>query len=357
MLADVIPKIAAEMQEDDHPYRARPSLAGPERCIRALVYHAAGVPKQPFPGRALLIFDDSSWHEELTADWIRKSSYQLHSQQMEVDTPVGKGKIDGVLTDLLGVDRLLEHKAINHFTFERIWKGVWPVDYFVQCCLYLVGLQHVNPDMTECLLLIKNKNTAQYLELLMRYDSIQDALTIVEVVRSDGERYTPQQSTWTGLVTESVKKFAQVEAHKTAGTRPDRPFEYGTEFPCGYCRWGKTCWAGYEQEVEALESDVALDQEAEQLCAYYLETTLHLTEMEKEKDSLKLKIKQLLLEKRAKGGRVGPYIVNLSLRKKSRLDEHLIPPQVLEQARIETAFEVLTIRKSKEASNGNGTKS
>ena len=74
--------------------------------------------------------------------------------------------------------------------------------------------------------------------------------------------------------------------------------------------------------------------------------------MEKEKDALKLKIKQLLLDKHAKGGRAGPYIVALSLRKKARLDEHLIPPQVLEQAKIETAFEVLTIRKPKEASNG-----
>ena len=201
-------------------------------------------------------------------------------------------------------------------------------------------------------MLIKNKNTAQYLEILLHYDSIKDVTTIVEVVRSDGERYTPQQATWTELVTESVKKFAQIEAHAKAGTLPPRPFEYGTDFPCGYCRWGKTCWSGYEQELEALETDVALDQDAEQLCAYYLETTLHLLNMEKEKDALKLKIKQLLLDKHAKVGRAGPYVVALSLRKKARLDEHLIPTQVLEQAKIETAFEVLTIRKPKEASNG-----
>ena len=85
MLADLIPKLAVMGAKPEQPYRPRPSSAGPERCIRQMVFHGLKIPRDPLPGRALLFFDDSSWHEELTADWLRTSAYKVHSEQMEVE--------------------------------------------------------------------------------------------------------------------------------------------------------------------------------------------------------------------------------------------------------------------------------
>ena len=356
MLADLLPKIAAETQEARQPYRPRPSLAGPERCIRALTYDALGTPAASLAGRALLVFDDSSWHEQLTADWIRKSAYRLHSEQMRVDTPVGPGQIDGILTDLLNVDRLLEHKAINHFSFDRIWKGQWPLDNLTQMALYVVGAQTMAPTITEALLLIKNKNTAQYIELLCRYDAPTDALTVVEVVRSDGERQTP------GFVMErvtqaAVEKFALVEQHRTANTLPARPFEYGTEFPCGYCPWAQTCWAGYQDEFAALATDQALDQDLVDMAAYYCETRGHITEMEKEKEVVKEKIKAALDAKQMRHGKTSQYAITLSLKERAVWDEGQIPADIVVRAKKKLPYVQLDIRKLKqpqEAARGNG---
>ena len=381
MLADLLPQVAAETQAARHPYRPRPSLAGPERCLRALTYDAFGTPAATLAGRALLIFDDSSWHEELTADWIQRTAYQLHSRQMPVEIPnmfpwlVGQscvcsqcahtihaehlhGHIDGIFTDLLRVDRLLEHKAINHFAFDRIWKGQWPLDNLTQTALYCAGVQQVNPDITEALLLIKNKNTAQYIELLCRYDVMTDTLTVVDVVRSDGERQTP------GFVMErvtqsAVEKFAFVEQHRAANTLPARPFEYGTEFPCGYCPWKEHCWEGYQAEFAALATDQALDQDLVDMAAYYCETRGHITEMEKEKDEVKDKIKAALDAKGIRHGTTSQYAITLSMKARTTWDEGQIPADIVVRAKKQLPYVQLDIRKLKqpqkqEAINGNG---
>ena len=57
---------------------------------------------------------------------------------------------------MLGVDRLWEHKAINHFTFNKYWNGENPVDYFTQVGIYTNALTDIIP-VKEALLLIKIK--------------------------------------------------------------------------------------------------------------------------------------------------------------------------------------------------------
>ncbi len=256
MIAKLIPEIALMTAEDDHEYRRRPSLAGPERCIRQLVYNAAGRPPQPWPGRTLMVFDDSGWHEELTADWIRKSAYDFHSSQLRVDTHAGPGSIDGIITDLRGVDYLLEHKALNHFGFERIWNGDLPLDYFTQLALYMEGVQRtLNPDLRRGLLLIKNKNTAQYIEFLVEYLSKRDALVLLELERSDGEvkRFEPE-IVLENITRNAAQKFDSVDKYVAEGKLPPRPHPPGTTFPCGYCRWGPDCWDGFSGELEGREA-------------------------------------------------------------------------------------------------------
>jgi hypothetical protein len=164
MIADIIPKLA-EFEREDYKYKPRPSNAGPERRIRQMVYHDLEVLKEPLPGRALLVFDDSSWHEELTADWIRKSAYKLHSEQMQVDLVSQgiklRGRIDYLITCLAGDDFLLEHKAISHFSLQHYLEGELPTNYLTQMCIYMRALQQIQPELTAELLLVKN--TAQYL--------------------------------------------------------------------------------------------------------------------------------------------------------------------------------------------------
>src|SRR5215475_8587049 len=159
MIASILPKVAG-LEEHHEKYRVRPSgvtvihqgeVHG--RCPRATVYDRLGFEPQPMPGRAVILLEDSSFHEILTADWIRQSPYRLHSEQMGIDCfevpgitlpawhcdvchklygrlipakqcqfcrqpgDVLHGHIDGILQDIANVERLYEHKAINHFSF------------------------------------------------------------------------------------------------------------------------------------------------------------------------------------------------------------------------------------------------
>jgi len=365
MLADIIPKIAAEEQTEPHAYFPRPSMAGPDRCVRQMVYHANGTPPAPWPGRAVLVFDDSSWHEELTKDWIRKTAYALHSEQMAVECPLPgplkqkrtcelcdrpvprdriHGHIDGIITDMLQVDRVFEHKGISHFSYEAAWRGNWPLDNICQTCIYTRGAQEVNPEITEALLLLKNKNTAAYMEFLLRYDRDEDSVRILEIIRSDGQRSKPDVVI-PDIITNAFHKFRLVEEHVVEGTLPVRPFPVGTDYPCGYCRWGRTCWEGYEAEFERMATEQALDEELEQTCAYYLEASGHHSQMEKEKDSLRDGIRAYMVERDIRTGRVGPYVVSRELRHRSKYVEDLIPPEVLAVAKQKAPYEVLTIRK------------
>lgn len=366
MLADILHKIAAaEFQEKKRTkFCLRPSLAGPERCIRQLVYEGLGYKKKPLSGRAAMIFDDSSWHEELTADWIRKTAYKLHSEQMHVNIPTGldflpwrkceaeingkecgqvipKGNIaghdDGILTDFVDKDILWEHKAINHFTFGMFERGKkFPLDNITQTCIYLKGLQEIQPELTDALLLIKNKNTSQFLEYYMTYDLISDMATILYMMNStDNEKIMVNQKF--ALITHSAfMKFAEVNNFINRKVIPPREYER-TEWRCEYCPYGELCWEGWEEEIDQMESDAVLDEEMETMANYYLELSMHEKEAKTEKDALKKKIKAKMKEKNIKNGKAGKYVLSLSVRSMS------------EQVRKAYSFEVLNIRLKKES--------
>ena len=346
MLADILHRVAAELQEERQPYKPRPSLAGPERCIRSLVYYANKTPPAPLPGRALLIFEDSKWDEDITKDRIRKTAYTVHSEGMKVPTRFGDAEIDWIITDVLGEDIHVESKSINHFSFERIWKGQLPLDYLTQISLYMEGLQKINPDLKKCMLLCKNKNTEQYLEIVAEYHSESDTLTVTNMARSDGQRSKPD-FTIKRVCQSAKEKFDEVERHRKAKTLPDRPFEVGTEYPCGYCAWAKTCWQGYESEFVQLAKEQEIDQELEDICAYYLQASGDAKEMDKEAKRLKEIISNYMREKEYMSGRVGPYVVTRSLRHSTSWNEDLIPPDIAAIAKQDKPFEVLTIRRPK----------
>lgn len=327
MLAEIIVKIAGMKAEEEweDKYSPRPSSAGPERCIRSMVYHGLGIPKKPWPGRMVLTVDDSKWHEELTADWIRQSAFQIHSEQMEIECPppMTKGHIDGVVTDLLGVDRLYEHKAINHFTFQKYWKDELPLDYFTQCAIYMNGLQKVNPEITEGIMLIKNKNTAQYMEFLFKYcEDGDDALTVVQKTNSQGETKV-MDFLINNIVHDAVEKFNQVQNYIETNTLPKRQYDMD-HFRCDYCGWGKECWGNYEAEFAEMKTDTELPNEIADTVRYFREVGAHKSEIEKEHKGLAGKIKTVMKELNIKEGSAGEYICKLSLSNVGRIDKELL---------------------------------
>lgn len=233
MLAEIIPKIAAAEQFEkgkrDRRYRPRASASGLERCLRADVYHGLDVPREPFPGRAMLIFDDATWQEELTADWIRKSAFKLHSEQMELTVFEVNGKpvyghIDGIITDPAGIDRLWEHKAINMFTFGKYELGEIPRDYIYQCCSYINGLRKEAPGINEAILLIKNKNTAQYMEFLIKYDFDKDSAEIILTV-ADGKVKNDKLAVMENIIKSAIERFETIQKYIDGKKLPLRPYD------------------------------------------------------------------------------------------------------------------------------------
>lgn len=361
MLAELLHKVAGMERESAHKYYPRPSLAGPERCIRQLVYWGNETPTDRMMGeRFLHVLNDSSWHEELTADWIRKTAFNLHSEQMEITCaaialqkgvfPL-KGHIDGIVTDMMGTDYLWEHKALNHFSFERYAKGALPLDYLTQCALYIRGLSE-NTKIDTAILLIKNKNTSAFMDMLCKYDHVKDSLTI------EGLSFSSGPSVWEvqvveNIVGDAIAKFMSVDQHIYNGTMPERPYEYGTAFPCSYCSWEETCWAGYLSEQDDLATEVNLEGEIVDLCSLYLEQVHYEGEAKAHKEELKTAIKKILDEANAKSGRAGDYIIQRVVKESERLmKKEEIPPSLLALVTKKVIGETFSVRKAKEKKRG-----
>jgi len=348
MIAEVILKVAG-FEKEDYPYRPRPSCAGPERCLRSLCYWAQGYKRKKPSDRFYAVMDDSSWHEELTLDFLRKSSFKVHSEQMVVEcgtvvrqeTPfIIKGKIDGILTDLLGVDRLLEHKAINHFTFQKYSEEGAPLDYLTQVALYFVGLSKVQPEIREGILLIKNKNTSQYLEFLINYDVPSDMLRVLEVVRSDGMRR--EGAEFSGLYVQAMDRFREVEKHRSRKTLPPRQYDPG-EWRCSYCGFEEICNSSYEEEFASFSKGAEL-MEVEGLAKEHIRLTALKKEIKESLEGVNDQIKKTMKTLGVKQSRSNGCLISLSLQKRQSIDKSLIPDEILKNALKENLVEMLSVR-------------
>lgn len=352
MIAEILHKLAGQFEQEDHRYYPRPSLAGPDRCIRQMVYWGLEIPRDALPGRTYYVFNDSSWHEELTGDWIRKSAYQLHSQQMEVKATYGDmvltGHIDGILTDPAGNDYLLEHKAINHFTFQKYAAGELPLDYLAQAALYLYGLKTDQPDLSKFILLIKNKNTSAYLEFSGYLEGT--TLFVTDLVDSNGVHIEINQAL-KNIIGETFYKFLLVKKSIEAKILPKRPYDQD-DWHCNYCGWSRACWKGYAEEFAELKTGKDLPNEVTDMVRYRQELAAQRIDIEKEEKKLTEEVKRVLKEADTREGRAGEYIVKLALRERETLDKALIPPAIIEQARKVIQYEQLFISKLKEGKNG-----
>lgn len=317
MLVEVIRKIAEETQEARQAYRHRPSNAC--KCIRQSVYHAMKVESKMLPGRALLVFDDSKWHEELTSDWIRKSAYRLHSEQMKVNVfkvnhiMVG-GSIDGMITDPVGKDYLLEIKSINHFTFQRIEKNPAEAhEYYVQCALYLSGLkQEVGVDL-DAILLIKNKNTAQYQEYLIVPDR-GNAAKFTNIYTIEGSNKGQFIYTIDNPVGTAWDRFNRIDECLSKNIIPERPYQRD-DWHSSYCPYQEICWAGYEEEVAALPKGVDLEPYFNrEAIVKYFDCKKEYDDRSKELKEAKETLKNIMIEHKIQSGHIGDVEITRSFR-------------------------------------------
>jgi hypothetical protein len=323
------------------------------------------------PGRAILIMDDSSWHEELTADWIRKTNYTLHSQQMHVNIPMvdmgwleertcqtpinGKpcghvipqgcigAHIDGMLQEPMMDEWGYEHKALNHFTFKSLWEeGNYPIDYFTQSTLYYHGTLRVQA-LKGWMLLIKNKNTAQYLEFLMNYEPKEDKLTVFHKRDSTGD-FEDINFVLEHVVERASDKFNKVHELQLAKTLPSRQYNLN-DWQCDYCRWGGKCWEGYEAEFKALKESVRFEDDVTVALNYLAELKAEKKRVDSALDEAKQFVLTSMKAKDSREGIAGPYVVKRSLRKRSSPSKELIPKNILKDCMKETIFETLSFTK------------
>ena len=354
MFAELINQIAKESREEFGPYRPRPSSAGPEKCIRSLTYSALGVPPAPMPGRAVLRMDDSKWHEVLTRDWFARSVYKLHSDQMAIEFPAPglnkkeyicdqcekavlpeclHGHLDWLALEPLGQDWLVEHKAIDHFRFQQYAADkARPLDNLTQTCCYSKGLQLLQVGLDRINVLFKNKNTAQYLEFLGRYDPDTDTATITERIESYGDAPAIRTKIdWTekNIVENALVKFREVEQFRESKAVPPRPYPFDTEFPCGYCDHAGTCWDGYIAQLPNLEENAELGEELAIAIRYRQELSAGSNKDKKDIDKISAQIKLVLDNKKAKSGRAGEYSIELIPYQRTEYIAALIPPSAI----------------------------
>ncbi|GJL52928.1 MAG: hypothetical protein NPIRA02_00600 [Nitrospirales bacterium] len=365
MLAEIIHGIA-NFDWQPSPYRPRPSSSGPTQCRRKLTYRALEYPERKPGDRFAVVLDDSSWHEELTCQWIEQSTFKLHSQQMPLTIPNAlpwlieqeqpftcsmcqgtvqpgslHGHIDGILTDLFFEDYLFEHKAINHFTFESYRKGAWPLDHLTQCVLYFEALHDIQPDLNIAILLIKNKNTSGYLEYLLHYDYDSKTLTILEATSSDGTTIDlgDPLPTFVNLFQDALDQFATIEQHRQAGTLPPRQYE-PHDWQCEYCPFFNPCWESVQLNDEAV---LELSEESAKLAVQLYELTEERKRLEKEEDKLKRAFRLLLKNhgvRRATGSTIS---IKLKEEQRSTVSQDLIPADILSAARRTTTIEKLRV--------------
>ena len=359
MLAELLGKIANfEVKEYKYSHRCSNATYG-ERCRRESVYNALGVPAKGFSDRFALVLNDSSWHEELTCDFVRKSGFKLHSEQMELipyeinGKPV-KGHIDGLITPLDVIrDMIFEHKAITTFTFASYEEGnLHPYDYVCQCVHYIVGYYNETGKWINALLLIKNKNNARYLEYHIEYDPQEDIAKVKLFVMD-------YESNELGALTE-IKEFFMEEVIQRAKARFEEIDRYVAEkklplrqydienYHCQYCRWSGLCWKDYEKEIDDRKEGVKItDVELLEKFKFYDETNDGKKACEKLLKKMSAELTVYFQNENIKQATGGGLIITLTKKQRSKLNKKMIPADLLYRATSKTTYEAFSVYKPK----------
>ena len=270
---------AAQMGLSESTYRPRPSMAGPERCLRQLVYKGLHVEGTPFGARLAMVLEDGSAHEQVSIDVLKHTLLQIHSEQRPINLdqalpwrsecpsytcsvcPPNNGQpriipattlhghLDYLGRDLFEQDHLGEHKGVVSHIFKRYWEGdKEPLDYFTQVVFYFRGLHEEGIPIDDGGLLIKNKDTSAYLEFELRYNYDLDQLSVPVITYAPGLEQRMVNKTYIGLYAQAIDKFRLADQHIAARTLPAR-LDDDDDIRCVYCPYQEPCWEGYEPPV------------------------------------------------------------------------------------------------------------
>ncbi|MEN6319761.1 MAG: hypothetical protein ABFD82_13515, partial [Syntrophaceae bacterium] len=144
--------------------------------------------------------------------------------------------IDGVLTDMMNRNYLLQIEPVVQKAFKELLEGESYREELTKCCFLMKGT-----GMTQCVLLFKNKNTSAYLDFLLGYESKTDFLEILSASSSQGDLITPLNNQFTGLYRAGIEWFKKVEQCANSSTLPPRTFSH-TSWQCSYCSYSNLCW-------------------------------------------------------------------------------------------------------------------
>ena len=381
MIAELIPKIAAAEAASDRyegPWRPRCSESGTERCIRQSVYKAVGAKATPIPGRTALIFEDGDFHEELTLDWIRKTVFRVHSEQLGVNPitipdshpgydcgtckkaglesriapGVVHGHLDAIVTDPLGQDYLLEHKSASRFASQRWATGEEvPWDYVTQTAMYVRGIRLLSSNVRKAILLIKNKDTAAYLEYGLSFSADEEDVEIEWAIIMEGEApaeipLLAELRSRTGIIATATERLRQIVDYRARHVLPTRPFDHG-HWRCDYCPFGGECWAGYAAETATAKAagPIVLDGELLRLATAAALASKQNSDAKKRHEETR---NQLLVAMMAAGARDGfgesehgRVTVSITVQERESIDKDKIPEAILKAATVINESEVV----------------
>lgn len=352
MFAELLLGAAQLGLRTDEPYRPRPSMAGPERCERQMVYKARGVEELAVSSRLAVVFKDGVAHEQVTLDILKTTLFDIHAEQLPMDLhgvlewlegeppyrcsvcsaaqghPVLipattlHGHIDALARDLFEVDRLVEHKGFVSHIFKRLWdQEKEPLDNFTQAVLYFRGLKEKGLAVDEGALLIKNKDTGAYLEFELRYDYEQDILYVPVKTRSPHEREEVNRS-YAGLFRATIEKFRRVHCHTIHETLPER-LKDPNDVRCDYCPFQDICWEGFV--APPLTDHIALPSHLVPVANEYIHLDRELKPKNKRCEELKDTLIAAMQELHAESAATETDVLKLLSSTQERLDQKALP--------------------------------
>jgi hypothetical protein len=292
-------------EKDDQAKWERPSLSGPDRCIRELTYRANGTPAAPHSGRLLNLFDNGIWEEEMVLDRLSRAGIEIVERKVKLATMLGSGEADARVICPDGHFRIVEIKSRSEFVWKREIETP-SRDAVTQLVAYIEAAYRLGKiDWPSGLLIGSNRGTAQAYEYLIDYDPVADKASWT-ICTTRGDR--PINGVFEGVIAGQKRKNLEVKAHVAAGTLPPRPYVFGSEYPCSYCRWADTCWAGYKDERGLAVTDAVLEQldpTLLPLVSEYVRIRGEKGEIEKRHKELGEKIKLALVNLSVKSGKIG----------------------------------------------------
>ncbi len=352
MFAELLLGAAQLGLRTDEPYRPRPSMAGPKRCERQMVYKARGVKELAVSSRLAVVIKDGVAHEQVTLDILKTTLFDIHVEQLpmglhgvlewlEGEPPYRcsvcsaaqghpvllpattlPGHIDALARDLFEVDRLVEHKGFVSHIFKRLWdQEKEPLDNFTQAVLYFRGVKEKGLAVDEGALLIKNTDTGAYLEFELHYDYEQDILYVPVMTRSSHEREEVNRS-YAGLFRATIEKFRRVHGHTIHATLPER-LKDPNDVRCDYCPFQDMCWEGFV--APPLMDHIALPAYLVPVANEYIQLDRELKPKNKRCQELKDTLMTAMQELHAESATTETDVLKIVSNTQERLDQKALP--------------------------------